>query len=118
MSLLRSVIQKNLWIFRTTLYYLQDVILHQSYQYNEVFFLGAEDVSTWDLVTTIFTLIPAIDRGLMIRLASSSRATADQLKSLLLTKFHSELPWTCPTLTHQGKVLTNTVLTRWDKTLR
>ena len=46
----------------------------------------------------------------MVRVSTSSRATVAQLMDLLLTKYHSSLPFATPQLTHQGKVQTGTCI--------
>ena len=47
----------------------------------------------------------------MIR--NSSDATASKLKELLLTKYHADLPFIRPTLSHKGVVLTEETLSRF-----
>ena len=87
------------------------VVLHQSQQFNDVLFVGKEDKTSWptDLAKS-FVLIPKIEKALMIR--NSSDATAKDLKDLLLTKYHEDLPFVNPTLSHKGAILTEETLSR------
>ena len=59
----------------------------------------------------MFVLIPQADKALMVWLFASSRATAAKLMELILTKYHSELPYVTPQITLKGKVLTDALLT-------
>ena len=86
--------------------------MYESYQYPEVLFVGKEHTKSWSFedLQTFFVLIPAIDKALMIR--NSSQATVDKLKELLLSKYHSDLPFVNPTISHKGTVLTSIKLSR------
>jgi hypothetical protein len=51
----------------------------------------------------------------MIR--NSSEATAAKLKDLLLQKYSADLPFVNPTLTHKGKIISDTKLCRYCQIL-
>lgn len=71
-----------------------------------------EDKTSWPIdLSKSFVLIPQTEKALMIR--NSSNATAKDLKDLLLTKYHEDLPFVSPTLSHKGEILTEETLSRW-----
>ena len=90
---------------------LPELVLHQSYQYDDVLFVGKEDKTTWQTdLPKSFVLIPKIGKALMIR--NSSDASANKLKELILRKYHEDLPFVNPTLSYKGDVLTQETLSR------